>query len=129
MIKANELRIGNLINYKGREIFVTMIGEFGIQSKSNDETINAKFRTFDLKPIPLTEQWLLDFGFESKGINPDAPIFTYDRFKFIYKPSYNYWYVVDLYSSTYLTKIEFVHEAQNFIFAMNSQELTLKQHG
>lgn len=63
MIKATELRIGNLIHYLGEEIVVTMVGEFGIQSKTMDRELNAKFRTPDLTAIPLTEQWLLDFGF------------------------------------------------------------------
>ena len=75
------------------------------------------------KPIPLTEQWLLDFNAIEKAKN----IFYYDRFRLAWKKSYNYWYVVDRHNFNYLTKIKFVHEWQNFVYAMNSEELKLKE--
>lgn len=58
-MKVEELRIGNLIFYKGDIIPVTMVGLFGIQSDTKGRHINAKFSTGDLHPIPLSEEVLL----------------------------------------------------------------------
>ena len=69
----------------------------------------------------LTEEWLLKFR-ANKVLN----VFCYDRFRLAYKKEYKYWYVQDINTLTYLTKVEFVHEWQNFVFVMNGQELELK---
>lgn len=74
------------------------------------------------EPIPLTEQWLLDFGARKRM----EGVFVYDRFRLIWKESYKYWYVIDETEAAYLTKIGFVHEWQNFVYAMNTEELTIK---
>ena len=66
MIKANELRFGNWINYRNIQIPVTMIGQYGIQSKNGYKLINAKFVTTDLTPIPLTPEILEACGFEEQ---------------------------------------------------------------
>ncbi len=50
-------------------------------------------------------------------------IIIYDRFLFIWKEQYKYWYVISAHHKEYLTKIEFVHEYQNFIFTLTGQEL------
>lgn len=113
-MKVNELRLGNNILIK----------------TSNDNWINTKVDLTvlcflyefaeDWKGIPLTEEMLLTFGFE---IKPFSIGLTFDRFRFIWKEEYKYWYVVDTWSHSYLTKIEFAHELQNFILVMNGQEL------
>lgn len=123
-LTAKELRIGNYIYCKGGIIKVTLIGYYGVQSSINGTTINAKFNTPDLEPIPLTEQWLLDFG--AKEYLGSKRGFKYSRFDFFYQEDYKYWHVTDFDNETYLTKIEFVHEFQNFIFIMDGEELTKK---
>lgn len=70
------------------------------------------------KSVPLTEEWLV----KSKA-EKIANTYHLDRFKLIWKPEYKFWYVLDLDSLTYLTKIEFVHEWQNFYFVMQGEEL------
>lgn len=62
-MKAEELRIGNFVFYKGQIIKVTMVGEYGIQSKTEEQTINAKFIGSVLEAIPITEEWLIQLGF------------------------------------------------------------------
>lgn len=79
----------------------------------------SQFNEF-IKPIPLTSEWFRDFKFKELENS-----FLSERFKFMYKKGYNYWYVIDRLSLTYLTKIEFVHELQNFMFVMDSVELKL----
>jgi hypothetical protein len=123
-MNAQELRIGNWIN------------EYGIpkQVMPNDilrlhQIEQTKKICIDLTPIFLTEEWLLKFHseeeMEKSGRFPNE-ITIYDRFKFIYKEQYKYWYVITSNHKEYLTKIEFVHEYQNFILALTGEELTIK---
>tara|TARA_R110000772_G_scaffold186043_1_gene297261 strand:- start:171 stop:569 length:399 start_codon:yes stop_codon:yes gene_type:complete len=56
MIQANELRIGNWVNYKGNECRFSIYDIVNIQDDEDCASLT--------QPIPLTEQWLIDFGFE-----------------------------------------------------------------
>ena len=47
-------------------------------------------------------------------------------FMLIWKDAYKFWYVIDKQSLCYVTKIEFVHEWQNFVFVMKGKELKIK---
>ena len=50
--------------------------------------------------------------------------FSYDDcFRFTWKPQYNYFYVQSYACRDYITKIEFVHELQNFISVVHNTEL------
>ena len=66
MIQPNELRIGDLVQAyfrPGENIIspITMIDEeTGVFFAFNDELL-LEFK--DIHPIPLTEEWLLRFGF------------------------------------------------------------------
>ncbi len=59
MIQANELRIGNLVSFYGKFEKVESIGTCGVSFKNGF----AKYTLPNLKPIPLTEEILLKFGF------------------------------------------------------------------
>ncbi|MFA5727711.1 MAG: hypothetical protein WC886_08735 [Saccharofermentanaceae bacterium] len=99
-----------------------------------------KFRSFDelsyieshpdlFKPIPLNKDILLNFHSVDEievSARFQNELTIYDRFLFIWKEEYEFWYVVTADHKEYLTKIEFVHEYQNFIFALTGQELELK---
>jgi hypothetical protein len=70
IMKATELRIGNLVSYRGEsDCIVSNLGNSfealrmiggNLQPYGSDD-----IREF--KPIPLTEEWLLKFGFERYG--------------------------------------------------------------
>lgn len=120
MIQVNELRIGNFFKFKSTNSIeaVVDINTYGLKYPTiNNVSIK------DVEPIQITEDWLLRLG--SKKINTNRITFTISRFKLIWREDYKYWYVVDLVSLTYLTKIEFVHEFQNFIKIMDGEELIL----
>lgn len=72
--------------------------------------------------IPLTDAWLEYFGAERYEDK-----YFYDRFKLIWKKAYKYWYIIDKESLTYLSKVEFVHEWQNFVYVMNGFELKKRE--
>jgi hypothetical protein len=127
-MKASELKIGNYINTDAKDELRTVV-------EIRHNTVSVKYIRSDtnqphqsmveydrLTPIPLTEDWLLKSGCEKKSDN----IFTIDRFELRWKKAYKYWYVLDAITYNYFTKIEFVHEWQNFYFVLQGTELEMK---
>ncbi|MFQ9316799.1 hypothetical protein [Dysgonomonas mossii] len=70
MIKSDELRRNNKVYWKKRVVVVdcihpNVISEFGAVKESINDTYERKFiKCEELEPIPLTEDILLDNGFE-----------------------------------------------------------------
>lgn len=94
------------------------------QNRELMEKLTAKDSvTDDLKPIPLTVELLLKLGNTERSLRFSTEFYVYDRFLFIWKKEYKYWYVVTMDQKEYLTKIEFVHEYQNFILALTGEEI------
>lgn len=66
-MKNTELRVGNLIQYNEGDVCkVVGIHKFGIDVEFPEEFTYMEYDQFS--PIPLTEEWLLNFGF-AKGFN------------------------------------------------------------
>lgn len=118
-VSVTDLRIGNLLLFEENEIIVSGLNKsFIYWGKSNFAPLLLNC----FKPIQLTEERLISFG--NAEIKPfGLGVEILERFIFIWKESYKYWYVVTKESKEYLTKIEFIHEYQNFIFALNGSEL------
>jgi len=121
-MKANELRIGNLVKNNepryGDKILV-------IESIGDNDTVNVFFRQYpmsELEPLPLTEEWLLKFGFYK---NIDTELFEKGGFQIeisvlkclFYLPEFGDWH----------KEIEYVHQLQNLWFALTSEELTIAE--
>lgn len=64
------------------------------------------------QPIPLTDEWLLKFGF----IEFEAEYFKKDNFKIV-KSFDNYWL------DGFGTELKYVHQLQNLYFALTGIEL------
>jgi len=77
----------------------------------------------DFSGMPLTEELLLKCG--ATKSNSVKESLLYSRFRLFWKKSYNYWYVVDSTTNVYMTKIEFLHEWQNFVNIMDGHELQI----
>jgi hypothetical protein len=133
-MKANEFKIGNYHYYHMEDKLderkewdeVCVIDAEDLVWLSSEK---GK-RDTDYSPIPLTEEWLRKLHSEDeleKSARFPNEITIYDRFLFIWKKEYKYWYVVTAYHKEYLTKIEFVHEYQNFIIILTDTELTIKK--
>lgn len=134
MLEARELRIGNL--FLGKPVshddlpMVTMTVK-KIEKYQGDDLINGfwwgqsdycGWNMKDIKPIPLTEEWLVKFGFEYNGMWWDSSqeYFELDTFKDSY--------VMGVNSCEYNHGIEInhVHQLQNLYFALTGKELTIK---
>ena len=114
-MEASELRIGNFIigTYENEDnnLVHETVCEFKFYNCYDNyywvesEDLIEEFTGF--KPIPLTEEWLLKFGFEFK-----EPILTS-----AWKNS--------AVGDVLITKCEFVHQLQNLFFALTGEELKL----
>lgn len=104
-MKANELRIGNwFIQYDEPEEFD---GDF--------------YHLSDIKFIPLTEEWLLKFGFECVFTNDDHHYYL-ESIDLSLDRSYQPFGI-----GKYKLKFEYVHQLQILYFALTGEELTIKQ--
>lgn len=142
MIKANELRINNILNYTTAEndILPTTLGWQDIKWISEDP------KGFNLVhyPIPLTEEWLLKFGFETEDAEIDFMEYSieYEDNSYIYTicndgglnnaDKYPFYINLKNCGSKYgwqvdsKIEIKYVHTLQNIHFALTGQELKLK---
>jgi len=120
-IQAKELRLGNLITYKSEVIKVTGVGEYGIQSKEGNRILDAKFRTSDLESIPLTEEWLVKFGFVEYYKDGRYAINGF----IIYSDGKGGNFHISL-ADNKVVRLPYVHILQN-AFALTGEELTMKE--
>lgn len=121
-MKANELRIGNWYHFadndgivyrRVKEIKQNEFGLFGDYDGVNFEIC---------QPIPLTEEWLVRFGFYK---NIDTELFEKGGYQIdlsvlkchFYLPDFGDWY----------KELEYVHQLQNLYFALTGEELTLSE--
>tara|TARA_R110000822_G_scaffold233483_2_gene364915 strand:+ start:131 stop:478 length:348 start_codon:yes stop_codon:yes gene_type:complete len=107
-MEARELRIGNLVAfYYGDE------GLLAEKVNYNDlEFIHQNPQLY--KPIPLTEEWLLKFGF-------DIQLVEIVLGEFYLKKTENHFE----YYCNNRVQIKYVHQLQNLYFALTSKELEI----
>lgn len=113
-MKANELRIGNCYDQFGN---INQVDWITIKELSN-----APDSQLWCKAIPLTEEWLLKFGFEKKEGYYDRYYYSIDGMNIKIDDDMFETEVGEcLYKS-----IKYVHQLQNLFFAINDEELTMK---
>lgn len=129
IIKIEELRIGNYIcvNNNGHPCRVTELTTMSCTVESIKEN-NKEPYVKTMNTIPLTEEWLLKFGFEknedlgNENINWELPNSYYfiqehlDVEEFIFYGQEN----------CIEKQIKYVHQLQNLYFALTNEELTMK---
>jgi hypothetical protein len=132
MIKANELRIGNIVEYEFpgyRYPQDAEWGEYTIKHKDIEDCDLIWFR-----PIPLSEERLIKFGFEKKIDNNfrSGDVFNWQIIvnkkdvDFIMLSS-NFTLRLDqLKYFRPIVKMNFVHQLQNLYFALTGEELIYK---
>lgn len=117
-MKANELRIGNLV-YDNERIYQIYSGT-EIGNKHNDN---------NFKPIPLTEEWLVKFGFKKVGEYYDKAFnggaLRIDEVQImIFKGSdYALNIAMDYDCIILPIEVKHVHQLQNLYFALTGEEL------
>ena len=129
-MKATELRIGNLVKVKQGICVVVAIDQQGaiIEPAGNDYRKRLESNREELEPIPLTKEWLLDFGFEKS-----SHWYVSKSYTFIFDS-------INIESGTWgisltrghnemiiKTDCKYVHTLQNIYFSLCGEELTIKE--
>lgn len=126
-LTANELRIGNYLNYQGKIIKVEGIHNRTIyhSDRQFDQVGVEKYITFE--PIPLTEEWLFKFGFEKDKYD----YFHHIKSKIIIGHTttdefFEYEYLTGFQNShTEMCELKYVHELQNLYYCLCGKELQI----
>jgi len=124
-MKPTELRIGNYVwdDYSGEMIvwaisnnINTPLSDIGLKKKAHLPSGGYKIK--NIAPIPLTEQWLKDFGFIKNFVENDEG--RYDDYEF------NEFHIHGLGDDIFIfltRRIKYVHRLQNLYFALTGEEL------
>lgn len=147
-MKVTELRIGNLINlYDDFNSQITGFTETGnVWFVKNPEYNECSWHVSRLKPIELTEEQLIRFGYEDWGVVISNEYESYKRFvlhNFLGASNHEVHIITSTYGNTnyieYVTSIdnderqysgrmEFVHDLQNAVYKETGIELELCNH-
>lgn len=123
MIKATELRIGNYVNYFSG----TLARQIDNYTVSASDICCLTGSVAHAEGIPLTEEWLLKFGFVKRKM------YGYDQ-HFAYHHHKLHSSITALYNSDFSICLDnvargvvYVHRLQNLYFALTGEELTIKE--
>lgn len=152
----NELRIGNFVNVPNKEQSPFLIMGLDIYTK-RDGSVSGKIESFrfvlppssvfdtgvhpltweveDVSGVPLTEEWLLKFGFQEDSKKRFFSLFlNKDDVNEYSRQVIDVWLGADDFQAAELcrsgvcfkrVKIKHVHQLQNLHFALTGTELTL----
>jgi hypothetical protein len=129
-LSATELRIGNLVFAYSKECIIDAV-DFSVF-----QMYERKKEEHPYTPVPLTEEWLLKFGFKNAGIWEDYMPYHAKHGVLLFFNEGRTEYELSDYLSGYgemrsgkyhLTTfkwIKYVHQLQNLYFALTGEELT-----
>lgn len=124
-MKVNELRIGNLVSFNGSNNSIGQVTAIKKALITGLETVRIGFREdklhklSDIKPIPITEERLLKFGFKR---------FPWGLVKgnLLFKDDLKCSNLILQVGNGFNSEIKYVHQLQNLYFALTGEELTIK---
>jgi hypothetical protein len=120
-MKANDLRINNyILDKKSNEHKIvkgiSSWGEMAMVGFENE--MNLPFK-LELSGIPLTEEWLINFGFELlRQQGGTQGVFSNGVIELTLSNSGNIYYGIKI--------LPYVHVLQNLYYALKDEELTIK---
>ena len=128
-MKANELRIGNIVKIRGNICKVANISGFISESitgviidkHGNKKHLYAEIN--DIEPITLTEEWLLRARFTKSFIVTNFAIQTEDGVLDLVPSDIAGHHVY--FDDNWICKVQYVHQLQNLYFALTGQELII----
>jgi hypothetical protein len=114
MIKANELRIGNKVDYYGNIVTINYINDTDV---GFSDYVPFDYPLLDeINPVPITEDWLVRFGFE-KGRKGNVWVILENQLGYkngrIY---YNSWAISENQPNS-------IHQLQNLYYALTGEEM------
>jgi hypothetical protein len=121
-MKASELRIGNLVYVSDNEtnIIFKEITPINIHNLMHLTGWDKSPVDIEFEPIPLTEEWLIKFGFKQTFISKIHLTFSKGSFHLLKRVNHiQIWYEsID---------VKYIHQLQNLYFALTSEELKYEE--
>jgi hypothetical protein len=115
MVKSNELRLGNWLGDTGNIPYQimpnTILGLYQCEI--------ADKKALGVNPIPISEEWLLNFGFLKHYTSFGKSGFN------IHLAEQGYFYFIWGHEQVI---IKTVHQLQNLYFAITKEEIEIKEH-
>jgi hypothetical protein len=135
---ATELRIGNWVdasedkgNIKGAVYPATVDG---LLRQGSISTTGGTGHISEFNPVPLTEEWLLKFGFQKMltsnemYLKPVGDKFSFDNEDFLFNLKIQSQAIDTPFGFTLVGDIiEYVHQLQNRYFSFEGKELTITE--
>ena len=144
-MKANELRIGNIVlapQYRNEGKHITEVKTISKEYADYDNkwqpamVINFTLPETgardiilidgDCEPIPLTEEWLIKFGFREFSFGRYDILCNNYTLSIYPDESYSVSIRVLLEQEVLIQKTKHIHQLQNLYFALTNEELTIK---
>jgi hypothetical protein len=129
-MKASELRIGNHIQCLDDILTVEYLDKLLVKGNYHRDAVwNTSVQLKHCKPIPLTEEWLLKFGyvkFKSNEIYNEWGLIIDGVLKYKIIETVNYLKNNSKFTMPNSDKpimIQYVHQLQNLYFALTEEEL------
>lgn len=132
-MKQNELRLFNLVTWVDEDdptnAILTVVGnnypnEMWVEWEWADGLKDSTDCDMgSLKPIELTEDWLVKFGFIGQVRNQDSPnnrFMVWQLNILTYNTNHGWWYL----GMQLQCEVKYVHQLQNLWFALTGEELT-----
>lgn len=140
-MNANELRMGNIVNLLGYQrghefVFDGMPHEHTIDWYSFSKLLQYKKGEMGfMNPIPLTEEWLVKFGFDRKENICDEWLMIKKNnesqlVEICENGNVRLWNGKSNWQQVYSSlwcKIKYVNQLQNLYFALTGEELKIKE--
>ena len=129
MIDYKEIRYGNKLLYSYEGDIITVLGYSYSDGVFNDRS-SIPIDPEELDPIPLTEEWLIKFGFNlDEGVGVwFGPKYAEPAYYFTLWASYGKHPVRFTRNNPSDTiDILYVHQLQNLYFALTGEELTIEE--
>lgn len=118
-MKTSELRIGNWVIVHHNDVEIDFI--------TNKEIVGAKglhlTELKKVKPIKLTEKWLLKFGFL---LDEEDDGYQKGKYKVSVSDEGCLFFIYIGYHPEEICEFKYVHQLQNLYFALTNEELTFK---
>lgn len=134
-MEVKELRLGNYVKFLDSDIYRQVLEIYknfiGVSSQHKNFSLDVNLK--DIEGIPLTEEWLINFGFifydKTISLNYGGESMRYALLKdfILYFHGENGYNLETGWRRTDFC-IKYVHQLQNLYFAITGKELNLKNN-
>lgn len=131
-MKTSELRLGNFVHesYGGTYQVLALTPDY-VDLVKPLMSVPGRYDISSIEPLMLTEEWLLQFGFERLNSTAFKKTHPNEMFDYIIYTGGKYCICIDSSQegeeySAFSWDIEYVHQLQNLYFALTAEELTVE---